>query len=133
MLSPYQLTFGAVCGICTGIFVKKGAKLVAFFLGGVYVLMQYLSSRSIVQINWSKLGNRYDSYFGSKSADGKSSVAPTVGGLYRWLVDFLTANFQREFTTSFTWRIGVQVQLTDRYYPYPCRASNLFGRVCLWS
>jgi len=39
-LSAYQLGFGAVCGICTGIFVKKGLKAIAFLLGGVFVLMQ---------------------------------------------------------------------------------------------
>lgn len=40
ILSPYELSFGAICGICAGIFIKKGAKLIAFFLGGTYVLMQ---------------------------------------------------------------------------------------------
>jgi FUN14 domain-containing protein 1 len=40
ILSPYELSLGAVCGICAGVFIKKGAKLIAFFLGGVYVLMQ---------------------------------------------------------------------------------------------
>lgn len=40
ILSPYELSFGAICGICAGVFIKKGAKLIAFFLGGVYVLMQ---------------------------------------------------------------------------------------------
>lgn len=40
ILSPYELSLGAICGICAGVFIKKGAKLIAFFLGGVYVLMQ---------------------------------------------------------------------------------------------
>jgi FUN14 domain-containing protein 1 len=39
-LSAYQLGFGAVCGICTGVFVKKGLRAIAFLLGGVFVLMQ---------------------------------------------------------------------------------------------
>lgn len=39
-LSGYQLGFGAVCGICAGVFVKKGLKALAFMLGGVFVLMQ---------------------------------------------------------------------------------------------
>lgn len=46
ILSPYQLSFGAVCGVCAGIFVKKGAKLVAFTFGAVYVLMQVSSACS---------------------------------------------------------------------------------------
>ena len=39
-VSGYQLGFGAVCGVCTGIFVKKGLKAIAFLLGGVFVFMQ---------------------------------------------------------------------------------------------
>ena len=136
ILSPYQLSFGAICGVCAGIFVKKGAKFVAFTFGAVYVLMQvspvssasparnpgplcrchytdqrpsivplhsstfsgvpqYFSSRSIININWNKLGSRYDALFGSKTAEGKVA-APTVEGVGRWIVDFMTANFQRE-------------------------------------
>lgn len=38
----YELTFGTLCGVCAGVFVKKGAKVLAFFLGGVYVLLQVL-------------------------------------------------------------------------------------------
>lgn len=47
----FELSFGAVCGICAGVFVKKGVKLLAFFLGGVFVLLQvsslFISSASI--------------------------------------------------------------------------------------
>jgi hypothetical protein len=39
-LSMFELSFGAVAGICSGMFVKKGAKAVAWFLGGVFVLLQ---------------------------------------------------------------------------------------------
>lgn len=35
-----QLTFGTVCGICAGVFVKKGFKALAFLLGGLFVLLQ---------------------------------------------------------------------------------------------
>ena len=35
-----ELTFGSVAGICAGVFIKKGAKAVAFFLGGIFVLLQ---------------------------------------------------------------------------------------------
>jgi hypothetical protein len=38
----YQLTFGTVCGVCAGVFVKKGAKILAFVVGGVFVLLQVL-------------------------------------------------------------------------------------------
>ena len=36
----YGLTFGTVCGICAGVFVKKGAKALAFVFGGIFVLLQ---------------------------------------------------------------------------------------------
>jgi hypothetical protein len=39
-VNVYELTFGTVAGICAGVFIKKGAKAVAFFLGGVFVLLQ---------------------------------------------------------------------------------------------
>jgi hypothetical protein len=39
-VNMYELTFGTVCGICTGIFVKKGAKALALVFGGIFVLLQ---------------------------------------------------------------------------------------------
>lgn len=31
-----------MCGICAGVFIKKGAKFVAFILGGTFVLLQVI-------------------------------------------------------------------------------------------
>lgn len=42
-INLYELSFGSVCGICAGVFVKKGAKALAFVLGGVFVLLQVRS------------------------------------------------------------------------------------------
>lgn len=39
-VNVYNLGFGTVCGICSGIFIKKGAKFLAFLLGGGFVLLQ---------------------------------------------------------------------------------------------
>lgn len=39
-VSFYELGFGTVTGICAGVFVKKGAKAIAWFLGGVFFLLQ---------------------------------------------------------------------------------------------
>lgn len=39
-IDVYGLSFGTVCGICAGVFVKKGAKALAFAFGGVFVLLQ---------------------------------------------------------------------------------------------
>lgn len=39
-VNVYELSFGTVCGLCAGVFIKKGAKALAFVLGGVFVLLQ---------------------------------------------------------------------------------------------
>ncbi|KAJ9094842.1 hypothetical protein QFC19_007771 [Naganishia cerealis] len=116
ILSPYELSFGAICGICAGIFIKKGAKLIAFFLGGTYVLLQYMQSRSFININWSKLSSAYENTFGSLPSAGSSlaptegrRVAPTITGAYRWIVDFLTANFQQR--ASFIAGLGLGLRI----------------------
>jgi hypothetical protein len=40
IVNMYELTFGTVCGVCAGVFVKKGAKTLAFIFGGIFVLLQ---------------------------------------------------------------------------------------------
>jgi FUN14 domain-containing protein 1 len=40
IVNMYGLTFGTVCGVCAGVFVKKGAKALAFVFGGIFVLLQ---------------------------------------------------------------------------------------------
>ena len=39
-ISAFQLGFGSAAGICTGVFIKKGLKAIAFLLGGAFVLLQ---------------------------------------------------------------------------------------------
>jgi hypothetical protein len=39
-VNMYELTFGTVCGVCAGIFVKKGAKALGFIFGGIFVMLQ---------------------------------------------------------------------------------------------
>jgi FUN14 domain-containing protein 1 len=95
IVSVPQLTFGATCGICAGVFVKKGFKLVAFLLGGVFVLLQYLSSRRFVTVDWSAVSKSYDGAIATVDENGKI-VYPTPQGVLNGLIDFLTANFQRE-------------------------------------
>jgi hypothetical protein len=51
MLNAYQLTFGTVCGICTGVFLKKGLRAIAFLLGGVFILMQVSCSMAYSKCN----------------------------------------------------------------------------------
>ncbi|CAL1704905.1 unnamed protein product [Somion occarium] len=89
----YELTFGTVCGICAGVFVKKGAKMLAFVLGGVFVLLQYLNSLNLLRVNWTNMGQRFENAFYTRDAQGVRRP-PNVGSLFRWIVDFLTSDFQ---------------------------------------
>lgn len=57
-VSFYELGFGTVAGVCAGVFIKKGAKALAFLLGGVFVLLQVRCGfpknhlRSLTKIIW---------------------------------------------------------------------------------
>ncbi|KAK7014950.1 FUN14 family-domain-containing protein [Favolaschia claudopus] len=90
----YQLTFGTVAGICAGVFIKKGAKMVAFFLGGVFVLLQYFGSYGFLKVDWQRVGSVYERVFYTTDAKTGNKTAPTISSAWRWLVDFLTADFQ---------------------------------------
>ncbi|KLT41498.1 hypothetical protein CC85DRAFT_235845, partial [Cutaneotrichosporon oleaginosum] len=108
IVSVPTLTFGAVTGICAGVFVKKGFKLVAFFLGGVFVLLQYLQSKSYVTVDWGKVSKSYDGAFASTNAKGEV-VYPTPQGLLNGFIDFLTANFQQRATFIAGFILGLRV------------------------
>jgi FUN14 domain-containing protein 1 len=125
-LSLYELGFGTVAGLCAGIFVKKGAKAAAWLLGGVFVLLQvsafcynryfvrlscvqYLNSQSLVRVDWSRMATRFENRFHTVDPTTGTSRAPNVGALWRWMVNFLTADFQgrASFIAGFT--LGLRV------------------------
>ncbi|ESK96855.1 fun14 family protein [Moniliophthora roreri MCA 2997] len=89
----YELSFGTVAGICAGVFVKKGAKAIAFFLGGVFVLLQYLGTTSVIRVDWGRVSKRFENLFYTKDLNG-ASKPPTVYSFFNWLVNFLAADFQ---------------------------------------
>ncbi|KAF8350794.1 FUN14 family-domain-containing protein [Amanita rubescens] len=88
-----QLTFGTVTGICAGVFIKKGAKAVAWFLGGIFILLQYLSSASLVRVDWARMATKFEDLVYVRDACGKGGP-PTPASIWRWLINFLTADFQ---------------------------------------
>jgi len=109
-LNLYQLSFGTVCGICAGVFVKKGAKAVAFFLGGVFVVLQYFTSFNLLTVNWGSIASRFEQQFHTiPSAPGEKSEPPTVLSLWNWLVDFLTADFPPRATFLAGFILGLRV------------------------
>ncbi|KAI0375038.1 hypothetical protein BV20DRAFT_934451 [Pilatotrama ljubarskyi] len=104
----YELTFGTVCGICAGVFVKKGAKAVAFVMGGVFVLLQYLGSLSLVRVDWNRTATRFENLFYRKDATG-AKRPPNVGSLFRWIIDFLTADFQQRASFVAGFALGLRI------------------------
>ncbi|KIM80735.1 hypothetical protein PILCRDRAFT_9185 [Piloderma croceum F 1598] len=105
----YELSFGTVCGLCAGIFIKKGAKAVAFLLGSVFVLLQYLGSTSVVRIDWARMGSRFENLFYTRDSITGNKKAPNVFSLWNWLVDFLTANFQQRASFLAGLALGLRV------------------------
>jgi len=93
-VNVYELTFGTVAGICAGVFIKKGAKAVAFFLGGVFVLLQYFGSFGVVKVDWESMGTRFQRVFYTTDPKTGNKATPTIYSLWRWMINFLTADFQ---------------------------------------
>ncbi|EIN07479.1 hypothetical protein PUNSTDRAFT_136159 [Punctularia strigosozonata HHB-11173 SS5] len=108
-VNVYELSFGTVCGVCAGVFIKKGAKALAFVLGGVFVLLQYMGSRSVVKVDWSAMGSRFENLFYTTDPATGTKRAPNVISLYRWLVDFLTANFQQRASFVAGLALGLRI------------------------
>ncbi|TFK76545.1 hypothetical protein BDN72DRAFT_729139, partial [Pluteus cervinus] len=88
-----QLSFGTVAGLCAGVFIKKGAKAVAWVFGGVFVLLQYLRYKEFITVHWGKIGSKFENLFYVTKPDG-TKKPPTVGSLWHWMVGFLTTDFQ---------------------------------------
>jgi len=108
IVNMYELTFGTVCGLCAGVFVKKGAKTLAFVFGGIFVLLQYLSATSLVKVDWARAAARFEGLFYTLDANG-TRRPPTVYSLWRRLVDFLTADFQPRASFIAGLALGIRI------------------------
>ncbi|KAI0720951.1 FUN14 family-domain-containing protein [Cerioporus squamosus] len=107
-INLYELSFGTVCGVCAGVFVKKGARFVAFALGGIFVVLQYFGSLSLLRVDWSRAAGRFENLFYTKDASGVSRP-PNVGSLFRWIVNFLTADFPPRATFIAGFVLGLRI------------------------
>ncbi|CAD6907131.1 unnamed protein product [Tilletia caries] len=101
----YQLSFGTVTGFCAGVFIKKGLKAVAFLLGAGYVLLQYLSSQRLVNVNWGAISRNYNNIVDRAAGGGEGNTLSVRGWkgskasrIWSRFVDFLTADFQPRAT-----------------------------------
>ena len=60
---PYLGTgigFGLVTGWVVGLFTKKVASIVGFFLGFLFVLLQILVLNHLIQVNWPQVARAFD-------------------------------------------------------------------------
>lgn len=102
IVNLYQLTFGTICGICAGVFIKKGLKLIAVVLGAAYVLLQYLASKRLVNINWKSMSSSYGREMERLAGPLDPSTSrfqqmPLVR-IWNRAVEFLTSDFQERAT-----------------------------------
>lgn len=102
IVNVYQLTFGTICGICAGVFIKKGLKLIAVVLGAAYVLLQYLASKRLVHINWQSMSSSYgremERLAGPLDPSKSRFQQMPLVRIWNRLVEFLTSDFQERAT-----------------------------------
>lgn len=92
VLSPlvYQLGIGGVGGLIVGYAVKKISKLIVILIGLFFILLLYLGSSGIININYAKL---FDALTGLLSFAGQAA---------EWLVGLVSVlPFVGSFTAGF--------------------------------
>ena len=62
----------------------------------------------MVRVNWTKIGHRFEDLFYTVDELG-AKRAPNVGSLLRWLVDFLTADFQPRASFIAGFALGLRI------------------------
>ena len=69
---------------------------------------QYLGSVSIIKIDWSRAAARFENLMYTTEANGIRQP-PSVYSLWRWLVDFMTADFQPRASFIAGFALGIRV------------------------
>jgi uncharacterized membrane protein (Fun14 family) len=82
---PYlqQLGFGGIAGFIVGYALKKIGKVVAIFLGILFVILQILAYYGFVSINWIEVQRSVDPLLETNR----------LQGLWQGLINILTYNF----------------------------------------
>ncbi|BGP57348.1 hypothetical protein JCM8202v2_004989 [Rhodotorula sphaerocarpa] len=109
ILNIRDLGFGTVSGICVGVFIKKGLRAIAFAFGGVFVLLQYLSSRNFVTVDWGAISRSYDSGLTSRFGPTSARGGNRLQGLWAWFLDFVGANIQSRATFVLGVTLGMRL------------------------
>ncbi|KAI8817734.1 FUN14 family-domain-containing protein [Fimicolochytrium jonesii] len=94
---PEVLTVGGALGACTGLLTKKLGKVVAFGVGAIFVLLQWLNHSGFITISWSAITSSVNKKL---HANERGELPPgAVSTLFRRLLKWLTADVP--FTGAF--------------------------------
>ncbi|CAN0289437.1 unnamed protein product, partial [Phaeothamnion confervicola] len=85
-----QISWGMVCGFCSGFAVKKASKVAAMLFGSVFCLLQGLSYNGFVAVDYNKMEGKAMDYL-DMDGDGKFDYKD-VSLMYDKLMDVLAFN-----------------------------------------
>lgn len=70
-----------------GVFIKKGAKILAFFIGAAFVFLQYMRSQGLIVVKWDNISRRYNASLKRKLGDDGTSDGIVVTRVWNKLVE----------------------------------------------
>ena len=70
--------------------------------------LEYLGSVSLVKVDWARMASRFENLFYTTDALG-GRKPPTVRSIWKWMVDFLTADFQPRASFVAGFALGLRV------------------------
>lgn len=77
------------------------------------MVTQYLGASSVLRVDWNRAASRFENLFYTARTDPATGVqtrsAPSVVSLWRWIVDFLTADFQQRASFMAGLALGLRV------------------------
>ena len=69
---------------------------------------KYLGSVSLVKVDWARMASRFENLFYTTDVLGNKK-APTVRSIWKWIVCFLTADFQPRASFVVGFALGLRV------------------------
>lgn len=86
-LYVYFLSHILLIGSGCGVFLKKGAKILAFFIGAAFVFLQYMRSQGLIVVKWDNISRRYNASLKRKVGDNSTSDGVAVARVWNRLVE----------------------------------------------
>ena len=62
----------------------------------------------MLRVDWPRMASRFENLFYTTDAAGRKK-APNVGSLFRWITDFLTADFQQRASFIAGFLLGIRI------------------------